>query len=240
MQKIGYFQTIQKTRLSDEIARQIVQVIDEGRFREGERLPPLRELAITFDVSRPILQEAISILQIIGYVNVKHGKGVYVKDPNKDIINVPISTWLRDNGKEVTDFYEARLAIETICAAKAAELASRDEVIDLQNQIKGMEPLFEGGEISSMVGPDIDFHRRIASLSKNVFLKDMLDSVISPENDIRKIVLRLPGHKNVTHADHVKIVEAIAEHNPKEARQAMINALSRPLKAISEYLDLKE
>jgi len=236
---IKIFQTIEKTRLSYEVAHQIVQLISEGRLQEGDSLPPARELATQMSVSRPILQEALSILQIQGYVSIRHGKGVFVKDPNSDILNVPIEAWLKENMKFVEDFYQARLAVEPICAHLAAKNAKPQDIANLRKLINKAEPLFNGTNASVLVGLDIDFHAMIAQIANNEFLQKMLNAVITPEYDIRKVVLRLPNHQKVTHNDHAEIFNAIADRNPVKAQEAMVTALNRPITAIREFMEDK-
>lgn len=233
---IKIFQTIEKTRLSYEVAHQIVQLISEGRLQEGDALPPARELATQMSVSRPILQEALSILQIQGYVTIRHGKGVFVKDPNTDILNVPIEAWLKENIKFVEDFYQARLAVEPLCAYLAAQNAKPQDIASLRKMITEAAPLFNGSNASILVGIDIDFHSKIAEIANNEFLQKMLNAVITPEYDIRKVVLRLPNHQKVTHNDHADIFDAIVAHDPSRAQEAMVVALERPLTAIREFM----
>lgn len=235
------FQSVEKPRLSQEVARQITQAIEEGRFIAGEALPPARELAVIFNVSRPILREALSILQFQGFVSTHHGKGTYVKDPNTDILNVPLAEWLAKNRFLIENFYEARLAIEPVCAARAAQLAGPDDIKTLKNILHQVDQLAENGNNTPiLVSSDIDFHSTIARLSRNPFLIKMLNSLIVPETDVRKIVLRLPNHQAITNEDHLKILKAIENHNPAAAKKAMIIALSRPLEVVREYMKEKE
>ncbi|MFW9609949.1 MAG: GntR family transcriptional regulator, partial [Aquaspirillum sp.] len=49
-------------RLSDEVMTELENMILAGRFKAGEKLPPERELATRFGVSRPSLREAIQKL----------------------------------------------------------------------------------------------------------------------------------------------------------------------------------
>ena len=233
------FQSVEKTKLSYEVANQIAQAIDEGRFQPGDVLPPARTLALQFDVSRPIVHEALTILQIQGYISVKHGKGVFVKDPTHDIVNIPIDKWLDENLKQVEDFYKARLIIEPACAEMAARYATKQEIASLKELLTTVEPLFMESNATILVGPDIDFHSKIASMSGNSFLQKMLNAVIVPENDIRKVILRLPNHQGVTHQDHVEVFKAIEKRDPDAAREAMTAALERPLTAINNYMKNK-
>ena len=234
------FQVVEKPKLAYEVARQIAQAIKEGRFTPGQALPPSREFAIKFNVSRPILREALGILQLQGYVSTRHGRGTFVKDPDTDILNVSPEDWLTKNIRLVENFYEARLAIEPVCAARAALAAGPGDVAELKGILQRIDTLMEGGSTHELVSADIDFHSKIARLSRNEFLIKMLRSLIVPETDVRKVTLRLPNHLSTTNKNHYAILAAIEKHNPTAARKAMIAALSRPLDVIRDYLKSKE
>ncbi|NTU55628.1 MAG: FadR family transcriptional regulator [Anaerolineales bacterium] len=240
MDNAEIFQSVEKPRLAYEVARQIAQAIQEGRFLAGEILPPAREFASKFNVSRPILREALSILQIQGYVTIRHGRGTFVKDPNTDILNVSPRDWLAKNRTLVENFYEARLAIEPVCAAHAAEFANPKDIIELREILERIDNMADSGSTPVLVSADIDFHSMIAKLSRNEFLIKMLASLIVPETDVRKIILRLPNHVPTTTKDHYGIFHAIEKRNPVAARKAMIVALKRPLEVIQDYMKDKE
>lgn len=240
MDNYEIFQSVEKPRLADEVARQITQAIHEGRFLPGQALPPARELATKFNVSRPILREALSILQVQGFVSIRHGRGTFVKDPDTDILNVSLQAWLTKNRTLVENFYEARLAIEPVCAARAAQLAESKDVAALRRILDRLDHLTDRSDTAVLVSADIDFHSTIAKLSRNEFLIKMLNSLIVPETDVRKIVLRLPDHLPTTNKHHIEIFKAIENRNPTAAKKAMIVALSEPLKVIQKYIQDKE
>ena len=240
MESNNLFHSVAKPRLADEIARQIAQAIQEGRFLAGQALPPTRELAKSFNVSRPVLREALGILQIQGFVFIRHGLGTFVKDPNTDILNVPLKDWLTNNLTLVENFYEARLAIEPVCAARAAQLAGENDIAELHRIIDWLDHLTESNNTPVLVSADIDFHSTIARISKNDFLIKMLNTLIVPETDVRKIILRLPNHLSITNKHHIEIFEAIEKHDPEAARDAMVVALSEPLIVLQKYLHEKE
>lgn len=234
------FQSVEKPRLSQEVARQLLQAIQEGHFLPGEALPPERELARKFNVSRPILREALSILEIQGYISAQHGRGTFVKDPNTDILNVPLEDWLSKNGMLVQHFYEARLAIEPLCAALAAQRAQPPDIAELREIMLREDSLVDSGNVPMFIRNDIDFHSAIARLSGNAYLVKMLNSLIIPETDIRKIILRLPSHQPVTHSDHFRVFAAIEKHKPDAARRAMVIALQRPLDVVRNFMSRQE
>lgn len=235
-----FFQNLEKSRLSDEVARQITQVIREGRYQPGQVLPAEREMAVQFNISRPVLREALRILEIQGLVEIRHGKGAYVKSSATDILNIPIRDWLAENYSLLLQFYEARLSIEPTCAALAAERANDEDIAYLQQLMSKEAALTQENDVPTFVSLDIDLHTALTQMSGNTFLAQMMGSLINPETDMRKIVLRLPDHLSVAHGGHSAIVEAIARHDPEAARQAMINALEVPLKILREFIKNQE
>jgi GntR family transcriptional repressor for pyruvate dehydrogenase complex len=68
----------QRKKLSDVITEQLESMILDGTLLAGQKLPPERELALEFDVSRPSLREAIGNLQARGLVERKQGGGTFV------------------------------------------------------------------------------------------------------------------------------------------------------------------
>ncbi len=73
------YSKIRQPKLSDVIEQQLEFLILEGTLRPGEKLPPERELAKQFDVSRPSLREAIQRLEAKGLLLRRQGGGTFVQ-----------------------------------------------------------------------------------------------------------------------------------------------------------------
>lgn len=73
------FVPIRKQRLSDELVRRIRGSIEMGQYREGDRLPTIAEMARRFDVGLATVREALTKLEVIGVIEIRHGSGVYVR-----------------------------------------------------------------------------------------------------------------------------------------------------------------
>lgn len=78
------FTPIQRPRLSDELVRRILSLIDDGRFVAGDRLPPIAEMARRFRVARATVREALFKLELLRVVEIRHGTGVYVRVRSAD------------------------------------------------------------------------------------------------------------------------------------------------------------
>lgn len=72
------------TRLSRAVMHSLLQDIRQGRYAAGSRLPPERELARAFGVSRPVVREALLALDVLGLVETRVGSGSYVSERMPD------------------------------------------------------------------------------------------------------------------------------------------------------------
>ena len=66
-------------RLYRDIARRLMDRINDGSYPVGGRLPAEREISTEFNVSRPTVREAIIALEVQGIVEVRVGSGAYVR-----------------------------------------------------------------------------------------------------------------------------------------------------------------
>ena len=227
--------SVKKTRLADGIAKQIQKAIQEGRYLPSEQLPSERALSLELNISRPVLREALQILETQGFLAIEHGSGTFVKDASTELLNVSLPTWLKENKHHIREFYEARLIIEPDCAALASQRATPQEIEELKSIVEQSDPIVQKENIIAFIGLDIDFHAAIARMSGNALLFKMLDSIINPETDVRKVIHRLPEHLSVAQVRHIEILRAIESGLPEAARLAMIKALEGPLKEIEQY-----
>jgi len=65
---------------SSRITAKLLRAILAGTYPAGEKLPPERDLAQEFGVSRHVLREALKRLDTLGLVSIQQGSGVYVND----------------------------------------------------------------------------------------------------------------------------------------------------------------
>ena len=65
-------------RRYNQITRQLIESIQVGEYPVGDKLPPERELAEKLNVSRTTLREAFIALELMRYVDIRIGSGIYV------------------------------------------------------------------------------------------------------------------------------------------------------------------
>jgi GntR family transcriptional repressor for pyruvate dehydrogenase complex len=156
-------------RAHEFVAHELLVLILSGRFRAGDRLPPERQLATEFGVSRPTVRQAVAVLAAHGLVEARVGAGTFVVGaPTASGEPVPASA------ENVGDVVEARLVFEVGAVRLAARRARRRrEELDIVAAI--VEALEQSdGEDAYPVDVDVAFHRAVLRLADNTHLEALL------------------------------------------------------------------
>src|SRR5947208_12339953 len=119
---------IKSTRIYEEIVRQVKQMITEGRLKSGDQLPPERDLAEKFVVSRTSVREALRALESLGLIEIRPGEGTFVREVSIESLIEPLALVMASQREAIGELFEARRMIEPIIAGMAAPRATRDEV----------------------------------------------------------------------------------------------------------------
>ena len=135
-------------RLYRSVVMKLQGLIDGGEYPPGGRLPPERELAERFEVSRPTVREAIIALEALDQVEVKTGSGVYV-------LNSTSSSNGIDESVSAFELTEARALIEGEAAALAATMITDDQLIELEKALHEMADESPNGKLISELADQI-------------------------------------------------------------------------------------
>lgn len=215
-------------RLFWRIVEGIEALINSGDYSAGSRLPPERELAEKFDVSRPTIREAIIALEVRGKVEVKTGSGVYVLESKHHANNQAV------NAFELT---QARALIEGEVAALAAtsiteeELERLHETLDMMQQGKYVE---EADEL---------FHSIIAESTRNsamsLSVHNLWELRESSEEVIRDYSNVCSKDNLLTLQEHTAIYQALKQGDPDAARLAMHQHFNRLINALFDAAETR-
>src|SRR5215831_17829561 len=123
---------IKSTRIYQEIARQVKSMIAEGRLKGGDRLPPERDLADKFVVSRTSVREALRALESLGLVEIRPGEGTFVREVSVESLIEPLALVMVSQREAIAELFEARQMLEPAIAALAARRATPEEVREME------------------------------------------------------------------------------------------------------------
>ena len=196
----SFFSHIDHVRTADEVCAQIETLVLEGVLRVGDKLPGERELSRQFDVSRPVLREAIKDLESRGLVVIRHGGGTFIADVIGDVFSPIMLELIAKHPKATRDYLEYRRDVEGIAAAYAAERATDDDKALLTDIMTRMEAAHEKDEFEDESDIDIDFHNAVVESAHNILLMHALRSCYRLlQNGVffsRALVYGLPGARD--------------------------------------------
>ena len=76
-----------------ELAISIYDQIKENKLGRDNKLPSERELANMFQVTRPLIREALAMLEAFGIIEVRDRQGIFIKEKAWSDISLPLSFW---------------------------------------------------------------------------------------------------------------------------------------------------
>lgn len=206
-------------RLSDSIADDILSMITiEQTLLPGDKLPNEIEFSEKLNISRTTLREAIRILVANGVLEIKRGKGTFVKQ-DIDFNNMKLFNSFSGVRINAKDLYEMRLIFEPEAAYYATIRASDTElkrILDYGNQI-------EKEILLNKDRTDIEqkFHKSIAKATHNEFMDKLVPVIFQA---IDKGVWLSQENKQVatnTINDHKLIMDFMKSRDAEGARSAM-------------------
>lgn len=214
-------------RLYQDLARSLLDELASGRYPVGARLPAERELAATYNVSRPTVREAMIALEVQGLVEVRVGSGAYVRRlPGKeDIPGFNISAF------ELT---EARLIFEGEAAALAASQITDEEIAEIARLVEAIAE--ENLQPDGAERADRDFHLAIARATRNTAIYNAIEHLwdlrsTSPEAALLHEKARTANIKPVVD-EHTAVLAALRGRDPAAARAAMRAHLSQVIDSL--------
>lgn len=208
-----------------------------GEFKPGDKLPAEALLLERYEISRPVLREAVRVLVAKGLVVSRQRAGAIVRPRNEwHLLDPDVLYWLIQ-AKPQREFVQALLEVRRIFEPAAAALAARAATDD---QLKAIAQAFDGMAAATtteqLLEPDLAFHRRIAEATGNdllAYIGNMLslalrESIILSSQLPNTHALSLPRHK--------AILTALQNRDPLGARQATLVQLEETSDDLSTIL----
>lgn len=232
------FSRIEHSRTADEVVLQIESLILEGVLRAGDRLPGERELAKQFDVSRPILRDALKTLEARGLMVTRHGGGTHVADVIGQVFSKPVMELIVSHRKAVADYLEYRREIEGLAAEFAARRATAEDRSLLDRIMARMEAAHKRADFREEAEIDVEFHHAVGECAHNIILLHTLRSCYRLLSDgvfqNRLVVFTMPGAREALLEQHQAIHRAVAGGDPAGARKAAMDHISYLERAMAE------
>jgi GntR family transcriptional regulator, transcriptional repressor for pyruvate dehydrogenase complex len=207
---------LERSRLYEDVGQRLGEFVRESRMEPGDQFPPERDLARQLQVSRTSVRQSFVVLQALGFVDVRHGEGVFLRRTRGFGESL---AKLLERRRRLPDVLEAREALE----AKLAELAAarwRDPDLDaMKAAVDLMQSEIADGGLG--IEADAAFHHAIAIAARNEILLHMIDAMADVIQESRIESLSEPGRPPRSLDAHRRILAAITARSTELAAEAM-------------------
>ncbi|MFH1293248.1 MAG: FadR/GntR family transcriptional regulator [Pseudomonadota bacterium] len=219
----GLLKQVKKEKIFDDIVKQIRKLIKTGAIKTGDKLPPERDLAQSFRVSRASVREAIRALEAAELVNTRGGDGTYVVAHSVENLTEPFAAAMVGGRESLMDIFAVRKMIEPNIASLVAKRASNYEISQLKKIISLQKK--DSNDPNLVTETDSAFHLFLAEIAKSgVFLK-VHNTLKELTSQTREEFLQEGDRPRISIEGHEEIVSAIEKRDPSFAKNAMLRHL---------------
>jgi GntR family transcriptional regulator, transcriptional repressor for pyruvate dehydrogenase complex len=205
------------------ILQKITALIESGQLAPGDKLPPERTLAETFNVSRNSVREAIRVLSEKGILESRQGAGTYVTARDKDVLSAGFEEVFTAQRTRLKQIFEVRRILEPCVAELAAERASQRDIEELKILVCDQQRcILSNGDDADL---DARFHLVLGRASGNTILSDLLAALNVTIDDSRSDVLRTPGRRKHSPEAHLRIIDAVERRDGALCHALMVEHL---------------
>ena len=229
--RLSTLEPVSGRRAFEEILFQLERAIVSSDLVAGDRLPPERELAARFKVSRTSVREAMRVLEALGLVRVRRGadNGATLLERPDNALEPLFRFHLALQHVSVENLVEFRTVIESWTAQAAAALQLGDHLRDADAALTRTEA--EDLDPPSFLALDIEFHLALARGAGNPFAPLVLEGSRSAiEKVMLERVLRVrdwPSIRTRLMREHRAILDAVFEGQGRTASRLMSRHIGR-------------
>lgn len=204
--------------LTDSLIKRFQDAIRRGELMPGDLLPSHQQLAAQYGVGISTVREAVKALSMIGFVDVRPGRGTRVLPNALGVLNNMASVKVSVGTVTFDQAYEARAAIEVLLARLAAERATPQDLAEMRQAYAEMQACVEDTE--AFLRADWRFHLAVAEAAKNVILAQMYTLAHGLLHQMFERTVIQPGGKETGICFQGALLEAIAARDPKRAEHS--------------------
>jgi GntR family transcriptional repressor for pyruvate dehydrogenase complex len=214
------YKIVRSSRLYEQIVQQVEESIRRGALKLGAQLPPERELAEQFGVSRTAVREAVKALREKGLVEAYPGRGTFITGGTSYSIRQSLDRMMKMGQAEGSAYLaEVREILEPEIAALAAKRVDQEILGAMREEIAKMDAAKKDPD--AFIEADLDFHLALAEAAANPIILSLIDSIVGLLREQRMRIFHVEGGPERGQYHHKRIMEAVEKSDPLGAREAM-------------------
>jgi GntR family transcriptional repressor for pyruvate dehydrogenase complex len=209
---------ITRSKLAESVARQLLDEVRGKGLEPGTRMPSERELMTALGVGRSTIREAMNGLAMLGIIEIRHGQGAFVRDPDAGAV-VPRGIAVALARGITRDLFEARRLVEVEVARLAAERRTDADLAEIAGCLEEHAQAINDG--LPAVGPSVRLHVSIGEAAHSQVLCSFVSSFIDVMTERGPILETIPGYRGWELDQHRSVFEPIRDRDPDLAAQRM-------------------
>ncbi|MCC8108276.1 MAG: GntR family transcriptional regulator [Planctomycetes bacterium] len=170
--------TRERISQTDAVVDQLKRFFLSDRIHEGDKLPTEKMLCETYHVGRSTVREAIRTLQVMGYVEIRPGRGTFLVAKDRSLVDASLAAWIAEHKPGMEETLRVRQALETQAVKFAVEKASDSELSRVDLMRLSFEDAFFRRDFAALPALDEAFHQAIMAASHSDLLIT-LNNVVS-------------------------------------------------------------
>jgi GntR family transcriptional repressor for pyruvate dehydrogenase complex len=214
------FEPVKRSRIYEHIVQQIQALIREGRWAPGDQIPPERELAERFRVSRTSVREALRALEIQGIIDSRQGGGTFVRTADPAALVPPLAAAILRGRQELAEVLEVRELLEPGIARRAAERATAEHLAELERLLERQRACIARG--ATFVDEDTAFHETLTRAADNAILLRLHGVILEVLRESRQSYLYGPDRPQASLRGHEALLAAVRARDGDAAFRAAL------------------
>ncbi len=220
---------MQDTNLTEQTVTRILELIRESQLKQGDLFAKESQLEEQFQISRPVLREAISRVRALGFLESKQKKGLIIAKPDPIKLFEQVFRYGIADAIDIQELAELRYTIELGAIELSAKRATAQQIEKLQKLTEefaeSIKPQYKGRHQDEI---ELDFHRTILEATHNNLLSRMHYVLTA---FFTRAEIELPEWNKSQNDEkgaweHRAITEALMERNAERARAILAGHLS--------------
>lgn len=223
---------IKRIPLQFEIINYIQNYIKENNMKPGDKLPSQAELIEMMGVSRSALRESMKTLEAKDIIEMKNGKGAYVKENFVSALAAQLN--FTKEKEMLVQMIEVRKVLEREILKLVIHNADDKELEELGKVVKILIDKYSRGEVQTK--EDHKFHYMIYEISHHKIFQQLIQVLSDSMNKLWEFPLNMENPFTNTIPLHEELYKALRERNLKKAREVNDKILNDMIKDIKRQI----
>ena len=221
---------IAKVSIHASVLHELEKYIVDENLQPGDKLPPQQTMCEMLGVSRTSLREALKMLEARNIIEIKNGKGVYIK--NNATVSILANIEYQKEKEYIYELFEVRRMLEHTIIEIIIDRSTDEEINSVEETLNILMGNYHTRGDSYSVPGDSEFHMKLYSICHNRIIAQFLSSYRDSLDMIWNNQCNLDKVSTETIPYHETLFRYIQQRDTKKALRENDKILDRIMKEL--------